>query len=125
LPADRNRLPAFLFLSGDKRRRMEMPLVGDPGCQPFLHGRLRGVGFGMIANGDESLQRVRVVVTFHALAEMSHVYEIICFPVALDRFRSFRDRIEAGASRKFDRIASRLQDYDGLPTVLLMTGDPR
>ena len=100
-----------------------MPLVGDPESKQFLHGGLRAVCFGMIAHGGESLQRVRVIVTFEALAEVSHV-NIIRFPAALEGFRSFRGRIEAAASVKFDRIGPKVEEYEGLPTVLLMTSDP-
>ena len=101
-----------------------MPLVGDPVSQPFLHVGLHGVGFGMIAHGGESLKRVRIVVTFQALAEIGHTDEIIGFPVALACFDGFRNRIEVAASQKFDRIGPALQEFEGVPTVLLMTGDP-
>ena len=100
-----------------------MPLVSDPESKPFLHGGLRAVGFGMIAHGGESLQRVRVIVTFEALAEVSNV-NINRFLAALECFRSFRNRLEAAASVKFDRIGPSVEEYEGLPTVLLMTGDP-
>lgn len=100
-----------------------MSLVGDAGFQPFLHKGLRGVGFAMNANGGGPLQRVRVVVTFEALAEASHV-DIIRFPTALACFHTLRSRVEAAASTKFDRIGRGLQEFEGVPTVLLMTGDP-
>ena len=100
-----------------------MSLVGDRGSQPFLHTGLRGVGFVMVANGGGPPQRVRVVVTFEALAEAAHV-KIIRFPTALACFESLRDRVEAAASRKFDRIGPALQEFEGVPTILLMTGDP-
>ena len=100
-----------------------MSLVGDAGFQPFLHKRLRGIGFAMNANGGGPPQRVRVVVTFEALAEASHV-NIIRFPTALACFDTLRSRVEAAASTKFDRIGPGLQEFEGIPTVLLMTGDP-
>ena len=82
-----------------------------------------GVGFGMVTNGGASPQPVRVVVTFEALAGAGHV-NIIRFPAALACFESLRSRVEAAASTKFDRIGPRVQAFEGLPTILLMTGDP-
>jgi len=99
-----------------------MSLVGDPKSQPFLHGRLRGVGFGMVTNGGGAPERVRVVVTFEALAEAGHV-EIIRFPDALACFDLLRGRVEAAASTKFDRIGPAVQPFEGVPTILVMTGD--
>jgi hypothetical protein len=101
-----------------------MSLVGDPHSEPFLHSGLHGVGFGMITNGGQMRERVRVVVTFEALAEASHVIEINRFGVALAHFDSLRSRVEAAASQKFDRIGTALQAFEGVPTVLLMTGEP-
>ncbi len=100
-----------------------MSLVGDSRSQPFLHRGLRGVGIGMVANGGGSREQVRVVVTFEALAEASRASEITRFAVALACFDSFRPRIEAAASRKFDRIGPALQAFEGIPTILLTTGD--
>ena len=98
-----------------------MSLVADPRSQPFLHSGLRGVSFGMIADGSVSHERVRVVVTFEALAEAGHL-DIIRFPTALACFDSMRSRVEAAASTKFDRIGP-VQPFQGLPTMLLMTGE--
>jgi len=99
-----------------------MSLVGDPRSQPFLHNGLRGVGFGMVTNGGGPRERVRVIVTFEALAEAGHV-EIIRFPEALACFDVLRSRVEAAASTKFDRIAATVQPFEGEPTILLMTGE--
>ena len=99
-----------------------MSLVGGPGSQPFLHSGLRGVGFGMIANGGGPPERVRVVVTFEALAEAGRV-DTIRFPAALACFDSMRSRVEAAASKKFDRIGPAIAGFEGVPTILLMTGD--
>ena len=99
-----------------------MSLVGDPKSQPFLHEGLHGVGFGMIANDGGSRESVRVVVTFEALAAAGHV-EIIRFPDALACFDTLRSRVEAAASTKFDRIGPAIQPFEGVPTILLMTGE--
>jgi len=99
-----------------------MSLVGDPKSQPFLHRGLRGVGFAMVTNGGGPREQVRVVVTFEALAEAGHV-EIIRFPEALACFDTLRSRVEAAASTKFDRIGPEVQPFEGLPTILLMTGE--
>ncbi len=99
-----------------------MSLIGDPSSRPFLHGGLRGVGFGMIANGGSSHESVRVVVTFEALAGAAHV-EIIHFPEALACFDTLRSRVEAAASTKFDRIGPSVQPFEGVPTILVMTGE--
>jgi hypothetical protein len=99
-----------------------MSLIGDPKSHPFLHRGLRGVGFGMIAGGGGSREQVRVVVTFEALAEAGHV-NIIRFPDALACFETIRSRVETAASTKFDRIGPRLQAFEGVPTILLMTGE--
>jgi hypothetical protein len=99
-----------------------MSLIGDPNSQPFLHKGLRGVGFGMIAGESGPRERVRVVVTFEALAEAGHV-GIIRFPEALACFHSLRSRVEAAANTKFDRIGPRVAAFEDVPTILLMTGD--
>ena len=98
-----------------------MPLIGDPEFKPLFDSKLRGVAFQMKAN--DSLRNVRVVVTYHALSDINEA-EIMNFPVALECLKSFRDRIEAAASMKFDRIGLGVSEWEGFPTVLLMTGDP-
>jgi hypothetical protein len=100
-----------------------MPLVGDARSQPFLHKGLRGVGFAMLTDGDASPERVRVIVTWEALAQATHV-NIIRFPVALACFDSLRIKVEAAASKKFGRIGPEIEAFEGVPTLLLMTSDP-
>jgi hypothetical protein len=99
-----------------------MSLVGDAQSQPFLHNGLRGVGFAMIASGGGSRGNVRVIVTFEALAEAGHV-GIIRFPETLACFDVLRSRVEAAASTKFDRIGPAVQPFEGVPTILVMTGE--
>jgi hypothetical protein len=78
----------------------------------------------MIASGGGTRERVRVVVTFEALAAADHLIEINRFPIALAHFDGLRSRVEAAASRKFDRIDHEIEAFEGVPTLLLMTGDP-
>jgi hypothetical protein len=123
LMADLMRRFSPLHRKSQPDRRNNMPLVGSRDSKPFFHDRLRGVGFRMHANGKGTIREVRVVVTYHALAEIGQA-KIVHFPDALECFESLRERIEAAASEKFDLIDPEIQAFEGLPTVLLMTGDP-
>lgn len=100
-----------------------MPLTGEPGFKPFFHRKLQAIGFQMKATENGALRHVRVIVTYHALADINHA-EIMDFQAALECLRRFQDRIETAASKKFDRIGRDVSDYEGFPTVLLMTSDP-
>ena len=98
-------------------------LTRDPDVRPAFHNELRGLDIRMVSNGGVAPRQIRVVVTFHALAAISQT-EIEDLPTALQCFERFEARIEAGASAKFGRIGPEIGEYEGVPTFLLMTGDP-
>jgi hypothetical protein len=98
-----------------------MSLTSDRDLEPFFDRKLQGVGFQMKANG--AAKPIRIIVTCHALADMQRT-EFMNASAALACFRTFRDRIEAAAVAKLARVGVSSSEYEGLPTVLLMTGDP-
>jgi hypothetical protein len=100
-----------------------MPLISNSDFKPIYDNRLRGISFRMASNSGGDQQQVRVVVTVHALADLAHA-GINDSSAAAEAFERLRKAIEAAASIKFDRIGARLQPYEGIPTFLLMTGDP-
>lgn len=100
-----------------------MSLIADSACKPIYHDRLRGMSFQMVSNGGTAAQPVRVVVTVHALADLAHA-KVDDSSTAAKAFENLRAAIEAAASVKFDRIGPTIQPYEGMPTFLLMTGDP-
>lgn len=100
-----------------------MSLIADPGVKPIYDDRLRGIGFQMVSNNGVAAKPVRVVVTVHALADLIHA-EVNDSSTAAEAFERRRAAIEAAATVKFDRIGPAIQPYQGMPTFLLMTGDP-
>lgn len=100
-----------------------MPLVGHPDVEPVFHRSLRGIAFVMLSNEMSAAQQVRVVVTLQALAQFC-IHPVDDPPISLQCFDRFRKRIEDAASAKFERIDSQIQEYEGIPTFMLMTGDP-
>jgi hypothetical protein len=100
-----------------------MPLIADAGSKPVYDDRLRGMSFQMVSNNGADLQQVRVVVTVQALADLAHA-DVDDSSTAADAFEHLRAAIESAASVKFDRIGPRIEPYQGMPTFLLMTGDP-
>ncbi len=66
---------------------------------------------------------IRVIVTFQAL-EGSIVSSVVSVTDAFRRFDAIRDRVETAASAKYDRIADSIQEYEGVKTFLIITGDP-
>ncbi|MEW6394995.1 MAG: hypothetical protein AB1582_10640 [Pseudomonadota bacterium] len=94
----------------------------DPNFEPTFHPRLRGIAFRMMSKEDQAHCKVRVIVTLHALAEMDRT-SVDNETTALECFKRFRGRIEAAASIKFGLLGPRVEEFEGLPTFLLMTGD--
>ena len=103
-----------------------MPLMRDPHFKPVFHKKLRGLAIQMVSQivsqGDEAPRPIRVIVTFQALASMSETH-IEVLPAALQCLERLRERIEIAASVKFDRIGPNIEEYEGVPTFLSMTGD--
>jgi len=100
-----------------------MSLTADSGVKPVYDDRLRGMSFRMVSNGAAAPQPVRVVVTVQALADLVHANVDDC-SAATEAFDHLRAATEAAATVKFDRIGPAIQPYEGVPTFLLMTGDP-
>ena len=100
-----------------------MPLVSDSKGKAVAHGELRAIGFWMIVRGASPIKPVRVFVSYEALAELDP-FDIRDFASAFEHFESFRARIEAAASDKFDRDGPDAEKYEGMPTVRLTTHDP-
>jgi hypothetical protein len=65
---------------------------------------------------------VWVFVSYEALADLdpSNIRDLAA---AFEHFDTFRSRIEAAASEKFDRDGSDGERYEGMPTVRLTTSD--
>jgi hypothetical protein len=101
----------------------KMSLIADSGFKPIYDDRLRGMRFQMVSNDAAAPQPVRVVVTVHALADLLHA-KVDDSCTAAEAFERLRAAIEAAATVKFDRIGPAIQPYEGVPTFLLMTGDP-
>jgi hypothetical protein len=100
-----------------------LSLVDDFDFKPTPHERLRGISFLMQAsNRQHDRQRVRVIVTLQALASLSEA-KVDDMSTALESFEMLRDKLAAAAASKYSQIGSQIQDYEGVPTFLLMTGD--
>jgi hypothetical protein len=100
-----------------------MPWISDSENKPAFHDTLRGVSFHMVSKNGEAPQHIRVVVTYEALAAVSGS-EITDLPAALECFEKLRERLEAAANTKLNRIRADIEAFEGIPTFLLMTGEP-
>ena len=100
-----------------------MSLIADSGFKPIYDDRLRGMSFQMVSNDAAAPRPVRVIVTVQALADLLRA-KVDEPSTAAEAFEHLRAAIEAAATVKFDRIGPAIQPYQGMPTFLLMTGDP-
>jgi Protein of unknown function (DUF1488) len=99
-----------------------MPLVSDGKSKPVSHSNLRAIGVWMSVEGRKPIQPVRVVVTYEALSQIDPT-NVRDLPAALEGFARFRSRIEAAASRKFDRVGFDADKYEGMPAIRLAADD--
>jgi hypothetical protein len=99
-----------------------MPLVSDDKSKPVPHSNLMAIGVWMSVEGHKPSQPVRVVVTYEALSQLDPT-NVRDLRTALECFDRFRSRIEAAASRKFDRVGFDADKYEGMPAIRLTTDD--
>jgi hypothetical protein len=99
-----------------------MPLVSEGKPKPVTHSELRAIGFWMTVKGAIPVQPVRVFVTYEALADLDPT-NIRDLAAAFQHFDRFQQRIEAAASRKFDKQGTSAEKYEGMSTVRLTTDD--
>jgi len=99
-----------------------MLLVGDEKSKGVAQSELRAIGFWMSVKGVHPVQSVRVFVSFEALAELEPT-DIRDLAAAFEHFDRFRMRVEAAASKKFDRDGPDADKYEGMQTVRLTAAD--
>jgi hypothetical protein len=99
-----------------------MPLVSDGKSKPLSHSNSRSVGVWMSVEGRRPIQPVRVLVSYEALSQLDPT-NVRDLPGALENFDRFRSRVEAAASRKFDRDGFDAEKYEGMPAIRLTADD--
>ena len=101
---------------------MQTTAGADAPDSPEFHRRLRALAFFINLERGSAKQYIRVLVTLEALAELDGVREVD-IAQARECFERFRPRLQAAASARLLRIGRWPPVFEGVPSMLLMSGE--